>query len=274
MSYGEKHVKNKHFCKAKALHIASGMVLLNALFAVQSAHAVKVAKCNQYDMVSITPTSNTYKVHNNVEYRANNSQCINVDNATGNFSVTSINSSSSINYAFISKGCHWVGEGAACTSTTQIGMPKKVSSLLNVTSSWTTIQPSTGTYSAAYSLWFNQTASVTGQPNGVELTIWLAFKGNIKPDGKLIASNVSIAGATWNVWAGSNGKNNVISYVRTSSTKTVSNLNLKLFINDATTRKHVQTSWYLIAVEAGFEIWGSNESIEGLTSSGFSALVE
>ena len=258
--------------ETRSLSMVSAIVFLSILFSVRPVHAGTVKKCNQYDSVSITPTSNTYKVSNNIWNDANGSQCIQVNDANGNFSVVSSTHNKPTNgapasYTFINKGCHW----GACTNNTKSGMPKQVSALLNAASSWSTTQPTSGVYNVVYDLWFNKTSATSGQPDGAELMIWLAYVGNIQPVGSLIASGVSIAGATWNVWGGSNGVNNVISYVRASNAKYVCNLNLKAFTSDAVSRSYVQTSWYLISVEAGFEIWQNGT---GLSSNAFSILVE
>lgn len=254
------------------LSTVSTIAFLSILFSAQPAHAATVKKCNQYDSVSITQNSNTYKVNNNIWNDANGSQCIQVNDANGNFSVVSSTHNKPTNgapasYTFINKGCHW----GACTNGASSGMPKQVSALLNAASSWSTIQPTSGVYNAVYDLWFNKTSTTSGQPDGAELMIWLAYAGNIQPVGSLIASGVSIGGATWNVWKGLNGVNNVISYVRAGNAKSVCNLNLKAFMNDAASRSYIQTSWYLISVEAGFEIWQNGI---GLSSNAFSILVE
>src|SRR5207253_494685 len=94
-------------------------------------------------------------------------------------------------------------------------------------------------------------------------------QGSVQPVGSLVASNVSLAGTTWNVWEGNIGWN-VISYVRTSGTTSVSNLDFKALTNDAVSRGYINTAWYLITVEAGFEPWVGGA---GLASSGFSVSI-
>lgn len=256
--------------KIMSLNILSVMLLfLSNLFLIQPATATTVTKCGRYDSVSITSSSNTYKVNNNIWNDSSNSQCVQVNDTNGNFNVTSSTHNKASNsapgsYTFIDKGCHW----GTCTSNTKSGMPKQVSKILNASSNWSTTQPTTGIYNIAYDVWFNKTSITSGQPDGAELMIWLAYMGNIQPLGSRLAT-VSIAGTTWDVWGDS--INNIISYVRTSNTKSVCNLNLKSFITDAVSRKYIQSSWYLISVQAGFEIWQNGK---GLASSSFSALVE
>jgi hypothetical protein len=68
-------------------------------------------------------------------------------------------------YPSIYKGCHWG------TCTTGSGLPVPVANLApgKVTTSWATTQPGTGAYDVAYDIWFNQTPTTAGQPNGTEL---------------------------------------------------------------------------------------------------------
>jgi cellulose 1,4-beta-cellobiosidase len=56
------------------------------------------------------------------------------------------------------------------------------------------------------------------------------------------------------VWFG-NQCWNTISYVRTSGTTSVSNMDIDSLTADAISRGYIQKSWFLIDVEAGFELW-------------------
>jgi cellulose 1,4-beta-cellobiosidase len=150
-------------------------------------------------------------------------------------------------------------------------MPKQVSAIFHASSSWNTVQPTLGVYSVSYDIWLNKTSTTSGQPNGAELMIWLNRQGGIQPAGSLITSAVSIAGANWDVWLGTNNGINVISYVRSTGVTSVCNLNLKDFLTDAKTRGYIQPAWYLISVEAGFQVWQDGV---GLASSAFNILVE
>jgi hypothetical protein len=154
-------------------------------------------------------------------------------------------------YPAIYKGCHW----GACT--TGSGFPIQVSGIHPgmVSTSWSTSQPGgSNVYNVAYDIWFNQTPTTSGQPNGAELMIWLNHNGAIHPFRRTVASNVSINGHGYNVWFGRQAWN-TISYTMTSPTASVSRLELWPFIADAVRRGYISRSWYLIDVEAGFEIW-------------------
>ena len=66
--------------------------------------------------------------------------------------------------------------------------------------------------------------------------------------------NTTIGGRTWQVWQGSNGSNNVISYVAPSAI-TSWNFSVLDFINDIRNRGAITNSWYLTSIQAGFEPW-------------------
>jgi len=81
--------------------------------------------------------------------------------------------------------------------------------------------------------------------------------------------STTIGGRTWQVWQGSNGSNNVISYVAPSA---ISSWNFSVldFINDVKNRGAITSSWYLTSIQAGFEPWIGGT---GLAVTNFSAAV-
>ena len=255
--------------KLSATIVVFVLVAVSALaVAIPPALAATVSICNTTDTVNITSSTKNLVVQNNVWNDVNGSNCLSVDDQTGNFTVTSANHNKSTSgapaaYPSIFKGCHW----GNCTNNS--GMPLQVSTITGATTSWSTTQPGSGTYDVAYDIWFNSQPTTTGQPDGAELMIWLNHQGGIQPVGSQIASNVSIAGSTWNVWEGNSGWN-VVSYVRTTGTTSVSNLDFLAFTHDGVSRGYINNGWYLIDVEAGFEPWVGGT---GLGSSGFSVSV-
>lgn len=255
----------------KTLYPAMMIALLSNLSLAQVSSEANVSKCNQYDTVNITPTTRTYIVQNNIWNNINGSQCINVDGLTGNFRITSSNHNKPLNgppasYPSIFKGCHW----SRCTNSARSVMPKQISTLLSATTNWITTQPNLGVYNVVYDLWLSQTPIATGQPDGAEIMIWLNRKGDIQPEGRFITTT-SVNGTTWDIWVGNKNGVRVLSYVRTTGVTSVRNLNIKAFLDDAHSRDYIRSAWYLIAVEAGFEIWQNGV---GLQSRSFSVLVE
>jgi hypothetical protein len=145
-----------------------------------------------------------------------------------------------------------------------------VSSLTSgkVTTSWSTTQPGgSSAYDVAYDIWFNQTPTTTGQPNGTELMVWLNHNGPVQPFGSEIATNVSIGGRSYNVWYGTQGSFDTVSYTMTTGTTSVSGLDLAPLTQDAVSRGYTKSSWYLIDMEAGFELWQGGA---GLKTNSFS----
>jgi hypothetical protein len=194
-----------------------------------------------------------YAVQNN-EWGSGAAECLTVV-GTGGFAVTRsaiANSTSGApgGYPSIYRGCHWG------TCTARSGLPLSVSRLLSpgtVTTAWTTAQPSTGAYDVAYDIWFNRAPGTGGQPDGAELMIWLNHKGPVRPFGSQV-SKATIGGRSYDVWFGKQAWN-TISYSMVAGTTSVRDLDIGQFAADALRRGYIQKSWYLIDVEAGFELW-------------------
>jgi len=193
-----------------------------------------------------------YTVQNN-EWGSSAPECIttdgNTDFAVANSSIANSTSGAPGGYASIYKGCHW----GACTPSS--GFPVQVSAMRPgaVTTSWSTTQPGTGAYDVAYDIWYNQTATTPGQPNGAELMIWLNHNGPVQPFGSKVATT-TVNGVSFDVWFGTQGWNTV-SYTMTTPTTSVSNLDINGLTADAVSRGYINPSWFLIDIEAGFEMW-------------------
>jgi hypothetical protein len=208
-----------------------------------------------------------YIVQNN-EWGSSASECI---STSGNADFTVVNSSISNatngapgGYPSIYRGCHW----GSCTQSS--GLPVAVSGMHagRVTTSWSTTQTHTGAYDVAYDIWFNKTATTSGQPNGEEMMVWLASNGGVQPFGSKVATT-TVNGVSYDVWYGNQGWNTV-SYVRTSPATSVSGLDVDGLAADSISRGYLQNSWYLIDVEAGFELWQGGA---GLATRSFSVSV-
>jgi hypothetical protein len=188
-----------------------------------------------------------YSVQNN-EWGSGAAECISARG--GGFTVTNSAISNSTSgapggYPSIYKGCHW----GACTPAS--GLPIQVADLApgRVTTSWTTTQPGTG----AYDIWFNRTPVAAGQPDGTELMVWLNHNGPVQPFGSQVAT-ATIGGRGYDVWYGKQAWNTV-SYTMTTPAISVTGLDIGALAADAVSRGYIGKSWYLIDVEAGFELW-------------------
>ena len=200
------------------------------------------------------------------EWNSSLQQCITYTGGTA-WSITTANFNTATNgapatYPSIFKGCHW----GLCTSNS--GLPIQTSKLTSATTSWSTTQTGSGMYNVAYDLWFNSTATTSGQPDGTELMIWLN-RLNAYPFGSQTAT-ASIAGFNWQVWTGQQSSWKVITYVLDPGATSFSNLDVLALIKDAVNRGSVNSAHYLIDAEAGFEVWIGGQGL-GVNSFSFSA---
>jgi hypothetical protein len=216
--------------------------------------------CEQYGSTTV---GGRYVVMNN-RWGTSAQQCINVT-ASG-FAITSqqgvgSTSGAPVSYPAIYLGCHYTN----CSPGTNL--PIQVSSISSATSSISYNYVSGATYDAAYDIWLDPTARRDGN-NAMEIMIWFNRQGSIQPIGSVVGST-TIGGRTWQVWQGSNGSNNVISYVAPSAISSWS-FSVLDFINDVKNRGAITSAWYLTSIQAGFEPWIGGT---GLAITNFSAAV-
>ncbi|MGW3892023.1 GH12 family glycosyl hydrolase domain-containing protein [Micromonospora chokoriensis] len=241
---------------------AAGLLLTSSLVAVAFGGnaSADTLICEQYGSTTI---QGRYVVQNN-RWGTTAQQCINVTN--NGFEITTQNGSSPTNgaptaYPSVFFGCHYTN----CSPGTNL--PIQVSQISSATSSISYRYVSGATYNASYDIWLDPSPKRDGV-NQMEIMIWLNRQGPIQPIGSVVGS-VNLAGRTWEVWRGSNGSNNVISYVASSA---ISSLNFSVldFINDTRNRGAITNSWYLTSIQAGFEPWQGGV---GLAVTSFSATV-
>jgi Glycosyl hydrolase family 12 len=238
----------------RALALSAALLAAGGTLAVLPAVSSEAATTRLCNSQTAPVGGGAYTVENN-EWGSSASECVttdgNADFTVANSSILNATDGAPGGYPAIYKGCHY----GACTPAS--GFPIQVSDIRRgtVTTSWSTSQPGgSSVYNVAYDIWFNKTPAPTGQPNGTELMIWLNHRGHIQPYGSQVASNVSIGGRGYNVWFGKQAWNTV-SYTMTSGTTSVSVMGLRPLIADAVRRGYISSSWYLVDVEAGFEIW-------------------
>ncbi len=152
-------------------------------------------------------------------------------------------------------------------------MPKTVSELGPITTSWSVRVPSDQErWNAAYDIWFSPTGNDAGE-DGTEMMIWLDYD-NVAPIGEA-GPTVNLGGFDWTVWTGNNGTVDVISYVAKQRTRTIDSMPLDPFFDDAAARGLIQKSWQLANIQAGFEPWTKGAglattsfAVTGVTASG------
>lgn len=218
--------------------------------------------CSPSGTISIN--SGQYIFQNN-EWNSTSTQCATVSGVgfsltTANFDLP--NGGPPATYPSIFMGCHW----GNCTNASQSHMPIQESNIASASTSVNATLTSSGNYDVAYDIWFNQTSTTSGQPNGTEVMIWINHNGFPQPFGSQVAT-VNIDGASWAVWTGRQSSWNIVSYVRNPGMTSVSNLNLLPFFSDAVSRGSLESTWWLIDVEMGFEVWTGGQ---GLGISNFS----
>ncbi|MBY8849368.1 GH12 family glycosyl hydrolase domain-containing protein [Saccharothrix longispora] len=236
----------------------AGLLVASAITATGPAQA-DVSICDQYGTTTI---QGRYVVQNN-RWGSSATQCINVT-STG-FRITQQAGSAPTNgaplsYPSVYLGCHY----GNCSPGSNL--PMQVSRIRSASSS-ITYRYTGGTYNASYDIWLDPTPKTNGV-NQVEIMIWFNRQGSIQPIGSQVGTG-TVGGRTWQVWRGSNGANNVISYVAPSPINSWS-FSVLDFVNDVRNRGMITTSWYLTSIQAGFEPWNGGV---GLGVDNFSASV-
>ena len=160
-------------------------------------------------------------------------------------------------YYELVKGCSW----GDCTSGP---FPISVSSIgagMVTTSVTCSTSGVSGSWDNSYDIWFNSDPSA-GRSNDsagshLEMMVWLNHTGDVEPIPPKVASNVTIGGQSYDVW---HGGDNTVSYVldRPSGSYTA---DLYPLIQDAIGRGYLQSSWSLLDVEMGFEVWNGGAGL-------------
>ena len=197
------------------------------------------------------------------EFNSSTKECVTTSGVGFNITAASFNNATNGApgaYTSLYRGCHW----GTCTSSNPF--PIQESNIASATTSVALTQPSGYTNDSAYDIWFNQTSTTSGQPNGTEVMIWLNHQGPAQPFGAQTATT-TIGNASYEVWTGNQSSWKIVSYVAINPVNSVSNLNLVPFFEDAVSRGSLESSWWLIDVEYGFEVWSGGK---GLAASKFS----
>jgi hypothetical protein len=239
--------------------IAAGLLVASTLVTTAGPAQADTTICEQYGSTTI---QGRYVVQNN-RWGTSAQQCINV--TSNGFRITTQQGSSPTNgapvsYPSVFLGCHYTNCSPGST------LPMQVSRIRSATSS-INYGYAGGTYNASYDIWLDPTPKTNGV-NQMEIMIWFHRQGSIQPIGSPVG-NTTIGGRTWQVWRGSNGSNNVISYLAPSQITSWS-FNVMDFINDVRNRGAITNSWYLTSIQAGFEPWNGGV---GLAVNNFSASV-
>jgi hypothetical protein len=228
------------------------------------AHAAVI--CEQFGGIN----AGDYRIMNN-RWGTSATQCINT--TANGFSITQQDGVGNLSgaptaYPAIYLGCHY----STCSPSN--ALPRQISTIGSAPNSISLSYPGGGTWNAAYDVWLNADNNTTGVQD-TEIMIWMnrnQSSGNIQPIGSPVGT-VSLAGRSWQVWTGSNGQNNVVSYLFQGSPLTSFSFDLMAFVRDTLTRgsQFGTNSWWLTSVQAGFEPWIGGV---GLSVNSFSSTVQ
>jgi hypothetical protein len=171
--------------------------------------------------------------------------------------------------------CIWLGDSGAWGLASQhpatsgiksypnvsLSPQKAISSINTYTSSFDVLVPSGGAYEAAYDLWVKGATSAR-----IEIMLWLTYQGGVQPIAKSYdasgavadVTNVNAGGHSWNVYYGSNGANDVASFLRTTPA-TSGSVDIKailawLIANNTSSYAKFDASYTLDQVQFGYEI--------------------
>jgi hypothetical protein len=170
-------------------------------------------------------------------------------------------------YPSIYRGCHW----GNCTKDS--GLPIQISALETNTSqvrlSYNTRVSASGVWDDAFDIFFtpcndhgmsHSGCTQSTQPDR-EMMIWLSHYGPVVPAGK--STQVTIEGISFTLWW--DGQHTMWYVIRSPSLTNprVQNLDLGDFVRDAVNRGYIPSpSWYLMDIEAGFEIWQGGQGLQ------------
>lgn len=216
--------------------------------------------CEKYGTTTI---QDRYVAQNNA-WGTDQAQCISVtDNG---FQITQADGSVSTDgapksYPSLFLGCHYTN----CSPGTDL--PRQLSSISSAPSEISYTYVDNAVYNASYDIWLDPEPQTDGVSQ-TEIMIWLNRVGPIQPIGSQTGT-ATVAGQSWEVWTGSNGSNDVISFVAPAALNSLS-FDVMEFVDQAIAAGLATDQWYLTSVQAGFEPW---EGGAGLGVSSFSATV-
>ncbi|MFB8771776.1 GH12 family glycosyl hydrolase domain-containing protein [Streptomyces broussonetiae] len=235
--------------------LATVVALLTAAPAAQADTLI----CEQYGSTTI---QGRYVAQNN-RWGTSATQCINVTD-TG-FTVTQADGSVPTNgapksYPSVFNGCHYTN----CSPGTNL--PAQLSTISSAPSSISYGYVGNAVYNASYDIWLDPTPKTDGV-NRTEIMIWFNRVGSFQPIGSPVG-NATVGGRNWEVWTGSNGSNDVISFVAPSAISSWS-FDVMDFVRQTVSRGMAQNNWYLTSVQAGFEPWqnGAGLAVNSFSSS-------
>ncbi|MFE1441589.1 cellulose binding domain-containing protein [Streptomyces sp. NPDC058739] len=235
------------------------LATLAALLGVSGPAQADTTICEQFGSTVI---QGRYVVQNN-RWGTSATQCVTAGD-TG-FRITQADGSvptsgAPKSYPSVFNGCHYTN----CSPGTNL--PAQIGTIANAPSSISYGYVADAVYNASYDIWLDPTPRTDGV-NRTEIMIWFNRVGPIQPIGSRTGT-ATVGGRSWEVWTGSNGSNDVISFVAPSAIGSWS-FDVMDFVDQTVARGMAQNNWYLTSVQAGFEPWqnGAGLAVNSFSSS-------
>ena len=154
---------------------------------------------------------------------------------------------------------------------TQTLLPKTISAIASAKCSWTYASSGGASVNVSFDIWVHNTTcsqSSIGSATAAsdEIMIWLNSSGGVLPVGSLSQPGLSIDGATWDLWEGNISSWQAHSFVRTTATTSITDLDILAFLNTLNLG-----SKCLSSIEAGIEVFQGSGT---LNSSSYTCSVQ
>lgn len=217
-------------------------------------HPVTIRLCRRYQHVAAFSRHDAGVVVRNDNY-GGRGECLANVNRWANFAVASSaarrGGPEPAAFPNIFYGCSW----GICSPGTKL--PRRVSRLHRLVTSWYTAGRPRGRWDVAYDIWFARRRHASGQDRGAEIMLWLRTSGLGRParHGLLIDRH------RWQLehWLTTNPASGdhwpLIIFRMIHPRGDVKHLALMPFFRHVEAMGLLNRSWWLTAVEAGFEVW-------------------
>lgn len=240
--------------------LLTALTVVAALVTATAPAQADTTLCEQYGSTTI---QGRYVVQNN-RWGTSATQCVTATD-TG-FRVAQADGSvptdgAPKSYPSVFNGCHYTN----CSPGTNL--PARISGISAAPSSISYGYVNDAVYNASYDIWLDPTPRTDGV-NRTEIMIWFNKVGPIQPIGSQVGT-ATVGGRSWQVWSGSNGSNDVLSFVAPSAIGSW-NFDVMDFVRETVARGMAQNDWYLTSIQAGFEPWQNGA---GLAVNSFSSTV-
>ncbi|RKN38752.1 GH12 family glycosyl hydrolase domain-containing protein [Streptomyces hoynatensis] len=215
--------------RIRTMMLAPALALATVIgFNAGTAQAAAWQSCDQWGNWT---DPNGYTVYNNIWGSGAGSQCIAADSGAS-WTVTADHPNTG---------------GIKSYPNAKRVVGRTIADLSRLTSSYNVTVPSSGAYNTAYDVWDSD--------YGNEIMLWVNWNGAVGPLGSQVAT-VSLGGHGWTVYRGSNGSNNVYSFLRQGDS-TQGTIDILPILDWITQQGWMSQSEVIGDVQLGYEITSS-----------------